>query len=209
MEYSDKQLAIINTAEKLFSEQGYDGTSVRDIADAAGINVAMISYYFGSKEGLMQALFEERTKDTIVRVETLLKEKSLSPFQKVEILIDDYVERFTTKGPFQKILIYEQMMEKNRLISDLLNQYRKKNTEIIEKLIQEGQRKKQFKKNVDVVLMLNTMIGTSLHTFINHDYYRNYHKMEGVGKDVFKTELKKKLSEHLKLLFKAILGYEE
>jgi AcrR family transcriptional regulator len=209
MDYSDKQLAIINTAEKLFSEQGYDGTSVRDIADAAGINVAMISYYFGSKEGLMQALFEERTKDTIVRVETLLKEKSLSPFQKVEILIDDYVERFTTKGPFQKILIYEQMMEKNRLISDLLNQYRKKNTEIIEKLIQEGQRKKQFKKHVDVVLMLNTMIGTSLHTFINHDYYRNYHKMEGVGKDAFKTELKKKLSEHLKLLFKAILGYEE
>jgi AcrR family transcriptional regulator len=75
MEYSDKQLAIIDIAEKLFSEKGYEGTSVRDIAEMAGINVAMISYYFGSKEKLMQALFKERTKEMLVRMESVLNEK--------------------------------------------------------------------------------------------------------------------------------------
>jgi len=63
MNYSEKQLQIIGTAERLFSTKGFDGTSVRDIADEAGVNIAMISYYFGSKEKLMEALFERRSSD--------------------------------------------------------------------------------------------------------------------------------------------------
>jgi AcrR family transcriptional regulator len=47
IEFTEKQLAIITTAERLFSIKGFEGTSVRDIAQEAGINVAMISYYFG------------------------------------------------------------------------------------------------------------------------------------------------------------------
>ena len=48
MELNDKQIQILETAEKLFSENGFDGTSVRQIAKAAEVNIAMISYYFGS-----------------------------------------------------------------------------------------------------------------------------------------------------------------
>ncbi len=46
MNFSDKQIQIIIAAEKLFSNKGCDGTVVRDIAEDAGINIAMISYYF-------------------------------------------------------------------------------------------------------------------------------------------------------------------
>jgi AcrR family transcriptional regulator len=209
MEYSDKQLAIIDIAEKLFSEKGYEGTSVRDIAEMAGINVAMISYYFGSKEKLMQALFKERTKEMLVRMESVLNEKSLTPIQKVELLIDHYVERSMQKQPYHKIMIYEQMLGKNTVISGLLNDVRKKNADIISKMIQEGQRKKQFKKNVDVILMMNTLIGTSMHSYLNQDYYRCYNKIEGADKAYFQQQFKQKLAAHLKLLFKAILGYED
>ncbi|MEO8582825.1 MAG: TetR family transcriptional regulator, partial [Flavitalea sp.] len=78
MVYSDKQLHIIAAAETLFSNKGYDGTSVRDIADGAGVNVAMISYYFGSKEKLMQTIFEQRTVNFPNKVEGLLKDDSLT-----------------------------------------------------------------------------------------------------------------------------------
>ncbi len=43
---------IVEVASKLFAEKSYEGASVRDIASHCGVNVAMISYYFGSKEGL-------------------------------------------------------------------------------------------------------------------------------------------------------------
>ncbi|WP_368346005.1 TetR family transcriptional regulator [Pelagovum sp. HNIBRBA483] len=47
--------AIVAAAAELFSQRGYDGASTREIADRAGVNVALISRYFGSKEGLFEA----------------------------------------------------------------------------------------------------------------------------------------------------------
>ncbi|HEY1869709.1 MAG TPA: TetR family transcriptional regulator, partial [Chitinophagaceae bacterium] len=59
-EYSEKQVQIMEAAEELFAEKSFDGTSVRDISEQAGVNLAMISYYFGSKEKLMESLIKYR-----------------------------------------------------------------------------------------------------------------------------------------------------
>ncbi|MEK8132206.1 TetR family transcriptional regulator [Paenibacillus filicis] len=56
---SDMKLRILTAAKKLFARQGYDGTSVRQICEEAGANVALVSYYFGGKENLLRALFEQ------------------------------------------------------------------------------------------------------------------------------------------------------
>ncbi|NUU62079.1 TetR family transcriptional regulator [Paenibacillus agri] len=55
----DMKLRILLAAKKLFARQGYDGTSVRQICEEAGANVALVSYYFGGKENLMRAIFEQ------------------------------------------------------------------------------------------------------------------------------------------------------
>ncbi|HET6720448.1 MAG TPA: TetR/AcrR family transcriptional regulator [Rhodocyclaceae bacterium] len=51
---------ILDAAERLFMEHGYDGASMRMLTTAAGVNLAAINYHFGSKEGLMQAVFKRR-----------------------------------------------------------------------------------------------------------------------------------------------------
>ncbi len=48
---------ILEVAERLFAEKGLDGTSMRDITDTAGVNLASVNYYFGSKDGLISAVF--------------------------------------------------------------------------------------------------------------------------------------------------------
>jgi AcrR family transcriptional regulator len=50
---------LIEAATKLFAEHGLDGTSTRDIAKAADLNISLISYYFGGKEGLYKAVITE------------------------------------------------------------------------------------------------------------------------------------------------------
>ncbi|MFE4709809.1 MULTISPECIES: TetR family transcriptional regulator [unclassified Paenibacillus] len=55
----DMKLRILLAAKKLFARQGYDGTSVRQICEEAGANVALVSYYFGGKENLLRAIFEQ------------------------------------------------------------------------------------------------------------------------------------------------------
>ena len=50
---------LLITALRLFSEKGFAKTSIREVAHAAGANVAAISYYFGDKAGLYRAVFNE------------------------------------------------------------------------------------------------------------------------------------------------------
>src|ERR1700709_1693288 len=104
---SSKQVQLMDTAEVLFSKKGYDGTSVRDIAEAAGFNTAMISYYFGSKEKLMEEIFERKCINIRENVDFLLKDESLDPFQKMYSLVDMYVEGILQRQTFHRILLAE------------------------------------------------------------------------------------------------------
>ncbi len=54
---SDKRTQLLRAAVRLFAENGYDGTSLRAISEAAGANLSMISYYFGGKRGLYEEAF--------------------------------------------------------------------------------------------------------------------------------------------------------
>ena len=80
---NDKQIQILQVAEKLFAEKGYDGTSIRDISKEAKINIAMVSYYFGSKEKLLERLIYFRTSGLKMKLENLFKE-NLPPLEKIE-----------------------------------------------------------------------------------------------------------------------------
>ncbi len=60
MTTTDYRSRLLATATPLFAERGYHGVSVREIAAAAGVNVSMISYYFGGKEGLYAAILTEQ-----------------------------------------------------------------------------------------------------------------------------------------------------
>ena len=208
MEFNDKQLQIIETAEKLFADKGYKGTSVRDIAEEAGINVAMISYYFGSKEQLMEAIFEIRIGTVQMRIEDLLKDDSLTPLQKINMLIDEHVERVAQKECFYKIMITEQLINKNPAVMHAAKQLKMRNAELVSQLIKDGQKKNVFKKKVDLILMLNSLIGTVWQTWINREYYREFNNLQSLSDEEFNTLLKRKISVHIKSLFKELLTNE-
>ena len=73
-DFNEKQIKILQVAETLFAEQGFDGTSIRNIAKEAKINIAMVSYYFGSKERLLESLILYRTSDLKSQLDTLIQE---------------------------------------------------------------------------------------------------------------------------------------
>jgi AcrR family transcriptional regulator len=63
---------LIRSAEALFAERGFDGVSVRDIANAAGVNSALVGYYFRSKQGLLSEVYMRHCEPLIVERERLL-----------------------------------------------------------------------------------------------------------------------------------------
>lgn len=53
---------ILDAAERLFADKGFDATSMRLITAAAGVNLAAVNYHFGSKAGLLEAVFRRRVE---------------------------------------------------------------------------------------------------------------------------------------------------
>lgn len=208
MEYSEKKKQIISTAEQLFSSKGYDGTSVRDIADEAGVNIAMISYYFGSKEKLMEALFEQRTTNIKLKVESLLHDEKTSPFEKVLLLAQDYINRVHDKKQFFKIMICEQVINKNPVIIHLIHDLKKRNVEEFAKLITDGQQKGAFRKDVDVSLLMQTLVGVVTQVMLSVDYYREYNDLKNISDNELNEHMKQKLTKHIKVVFKSLLSHE-
>lgn len=82
---------ILDAAEYEFSENGYSGTVLRLIAHRAGVTQALVSYYFGSKQGLYESVFMRRSKQIADERETGL----LSLFsQEKEPTVEGLVEAF-------------------------------------------------------------------------------------------------------------------
>ena len=208
MGYSEKQRQIMEAAEGLFAEKGFDGTSVRDIAEEAGVNIAMISYYFGSKEKLMESLFQYRGQYITLQLESMLQNRDMSSLQKAYGLIDNYMERIMKLQCFHKIMSREQMANVKGATTKLIHELKRRNQELIQQLISEGQKRGEFKKNIDVPLPMASLIGTVGHIVTTQHYYRKLNNLEGMSDEEFEKHIKKKLSNHLKSIFKAVLTYE-
>lgn len=201
---SIKQSQLLDSAELLFSQKGFDGTSVRDIAEAAGINTAMISYYFGSKEKLMEEIFERKSLNLLENVEKLLKDDSLDPFQKMYGLVDIYIDNILKRKTFHRILLCEQIINQNPSIIQMVEKMKTRNSENVNELIRLGQKKGLFKKNIDIPMLTNTLVGTVSYMLINLEFYKKYHHMETLKDEEFERIVKKKLSVHLRTIYKAI-----
>lgn len=208
MAVKDKKKHILESAEKLFAVKGFEASTVRDIAEEAGVNLAMISYYFGSKEKMMESLFQERMLETKLKVQQLLNNEHIPPFGKVELMLDDYIKKVIENQSFYKILLCEQVMKKNPEITKMLRSLKLEYAAMFTDLVKEGQKKKVFKKNIDVVLALNTMTGTVTQIIINKEHYCEFNNLDSMNEDDLKNYLHAKLYDHLKNIFKTILGNE-
>lgn len=65
---TDRRGAILDAAETLFAQRGYAATSVREVADAAGVTPAMVHYYFGNKRLLLRAVLESALEPMAVAI---------------------------------------------------------------------------------------------------------------------------------------------
>ncbi|MGL2964367.1 TetR/AcrR family transcriptional regulator [Flavobacterium sp. RSB2_4_14] len=204
-EFNDKQIEILQVAEKLFAEVGFDGTSIRDIAKVANINIAMISYYFGSKEKLLEALVLYRISGMSLQLETLNQE-NISPIEKIERLITYYIQQINTNRCIYQILHFELSSKKREINLDAFTTVKNNNLKLLENIVKEGQAQGIFKSNINVVLIPPLIIGSLIHIHMNKKYYQELLELKNEAD--YENYILTELTQHIQKTIKALLVYE-
>ena len=203
-DFNDKQIQILNIAEKLFAEKGFDGTSIRSISKEAKINIAMVSYYFGSKEKLLEQIIYFRTQDLKMRLEHLFDE-ALTPLQKIEKFIAVYIERIDNNRDMYQILHFEISSKKRALDLELFKEVKKGNLNTLTKIIEEGQAQNIFKKNIIIPLITPSILGTYFHFHTNKTYFEEILHLDTPEK--YDAYIKNELTDHIQQTIKSLLLY--
>lgn len=83
---------IKEAASKVFQKKGFAGTRTRDIADEAGMNLALINYYFRSKQRLFEIIMAEKIRSFFMNFIPLILSDSNTPEEKVKIVTKNYTD---------------------------------------------------------------------------------------------------------------------
>lgn len=113
---SDVKMRILLAAKKLFAKQGFDATTVRQICEEAGANVALVSYHFGGKEKVFHALFETFFPGYQL---DLYKNELQDPIKGIQTVVREVI-RFRMEDPEMGTIIQQEFFTESPRITAIL-----------------------------------------------------------------------------------------
>lgn len=194
----------MEVAEKLFAKNGFSGTSVREIAKRAEVNIAMISYYFESKEKLLEAIFHYRGDYLNVMVESLLQKDAFTRWQKLDWLVDEYVDRFLEHQYLHRIILRESGLHSKGSLREFIDRKRHGHYKMVKQFIEEGQAAGDFRADVDLLMLYSLLPGITKHLLF-HESFMNYVIKEESGEELGLEGLKVRAQTFLKKALRELL----
>ena len=127
---------ILLSASKVFTEKGYAGTRTRDIAEEAGINLALLNYYFRSKEKLFEQVMKVKMVLLFGKIVPILTNEKTSLDEKIDLVSEKYFE-ILSKNPNLPLFVLSEMQKKNSEVKSIIPVNKIFKNSVILKQIQE------------------------------------------------------------------------
>src|SRR5258708_2239782 len=100
---------ILAAAKKVFIAKGMYGARMQDIADEAGINKALLHYYFRSKEKLFEVIFMEAAEKLFPKINSIF-ESDIPLFQKIEDFCEEYIS-VMIENPYLPLFVLNEISQ--------------------------------------------------------------------------------------------------
>lgn len=179
---------IIRAADKIFTQKGYAATRTREIAEEAGTNLALLNYYFGSKQNLFRNVVKQKLKMLLNAIDPIASNKTIPVVEKVRKISEKYTQLMLENEELPLFILNEWSANKN-LFTDLIRETRQHAEPVIRKQLSEN--------GMDITvedLIVNTL-GMILFPFIAKPLILSSGLVEENQFAAFVTERKEKIPE--------------
>lgn len=109
-EQSSTEEKIRQAARKVFLQKGYAGTRTRDIAEEAGINLALLNYYFRSKQKLFEVVMLEKIQKLLLGLLPSIHDETTTIEEKIDLIVNGYID-VLTENPDLPIFVLSELQK--------------------------------------------------------------------------------------------------
>jgi TetR/AcrR family transcriptional regulator len=169
----DARTKLMETATELFAHKGFNAVSIRELARTAGVNSALISYYFKSKDGLYQEVLEEQ----FVLIAQLLQEvENLSPTSPTERIIKyaGSIAGIHQQRPFLTRFIIGELVNPTPCYEAVIQKYISRLFYFLHTTLEEGISKGEFRQSLHPEFATVSLAGIMNFFFISKPIFQEF-----------------------------------
>lgn len=155
--------ALLAAGARLFAERGYEGTPLSAIAGRAGVNKALVSYYFGGKRQLYLAIVTATFGELVARAEALATSERPAP-ELLRELVALIAETAMRRNPHFPAMMLREVLAGGRHLGDQALGYPLRVADVVRRIVERGTREGAFRP-VDPLLTHVSLVGGLLFFF--------------------------------------------
>ena len=154
----DAKDKLLAAGTMMFAAKGFAGVSIRELATEAGVNSSLISYHFGGKEGLYEAVITAQYERLIVKFEAIAASTS-SVEEKIRMYADVIRRNHTEDQPLMARLVQGELSSPTACMEKVLRKYTFRIAQIVSDVLRQGIQSGSFRQDVDPVLAALSLAG--------------------------------------------------
>jgi AcrR family transcriptional regulator len=161
---ADTREKLLRAATALFAEKGFDGATVKEIAEQAGVNISLISYHFNGKEGVFRACLERFGREALLDAEKILlpAENATDLRLKLRLWAEQFLLCQVEETDVCSIL-HRESVEEHPFLWEVFESTFLKAFEALAHFLEAGKKKGIVRKDVDSTLAASFLYGSLVH----------------------------------------------
>jgi AcrR family transcriptional regulator len=192
---SSTEEKIMEAARTVFMKKGYGATRTRDIAEEAGINLALLNYYFRSKEKLFELVMMEKFRKFFGVIFPILNEESTSLEEKIGLIVNNYIDMLLNHPDLPIFVLSEIRNNPERFVSNVQ----------LKKILTDSVFVRQLhEKRPDLapLQVISTLLGTTIFPFLMKPLMFSAKSMDQKAFELFMEERRTLIPKWVNALMK-------